>query len=204
MNAEPIIFVVDDDSDMRRSLSWLLESIGLPVRTFDSAEAFLEAGVEQEPGCLLLDVRMPGMGGIRLLDTLKARQSPLPVIMLTGHGEIPMAVQTMKSGAFDFLEKPSSHQAILDCVQAALVRDRENRQRGADHDGLTRLLGQLTPREREILDHLVDGLSSRGIAERLVISERTVDKHRQRLIEKLQARSAIQMVRMVLEHRRRA
>ena len=202
MNAEPIVFVVDDDSDMRRSLSWLLESIGLPVRTFDSAEAFLEAGVDQDPGCLLLDVRMPGMGGIRLLDTLKTRESPLPVIMLTGHGEIPMAVQTMKSGAFDFLEKPTSHQAILDCVQAALAQDRENRQRQHDHDGLARLLGQLTRREREILDHLVDGLSTRCIADRLAISERTVDKHRQRVIEKLQVPSTVHLVRMMLERRR--
>jgi RNA polymerase sigma factor (sigma-70 family) len=204
MMSQATVFIVDDDSDMRRSLAWLIESIGQSVRTFESAESFLEAGVENDPGCLLLDVRMGGIGGIRLLEILKSRGCRLPVIMFTGHGDIAMAVQTMKSGAFDFLEKPASHQAILDRVNAALALDWQNRQRNPDQDGLGQLLAQLTRREREILDFLVDGLSTRLIAERLAISERTVDKHRQRLIEKLQARSAIQMVRRVLDHRRSA
>lgn len=157
MNSEPRVYVIDDDADMRRSLRWLIESIGLPVETFPSAEAFLTQDPLTRQGCLILDVRMPGMGGILLLEHLKTLGSTLPVIMFTGHGEVPMAVQTLKYGAFDFLEKPASHQVILDRVQAALALDCRLRQKRAEKTDMEQRLQQLTPREREILNRLIEG-----------------------------------------------
>lgn len=201
MSEESRVFVIDDDADMRLSLQWLLESAGLRVWLFDSAEAFLAADVHRQPGCLLLDVRMPGMGGIRLLEQLGRMGCRLPVIMFTGHGDIAMAVQTMKAGAFDFLEKPASHQLIIGRVQEALEKDRLQRSRQQDLSDMEQRLQQLTPREREILERLTEGLSTREISACFGISERTVEKHRERLIQKLNARSVVDVVRRVMEHR---
>jgi FixJ family two-component response regulator len=198
---EETVFVVDDDRDMRASLQWLLESIGLKVELFESAEAFLAANRLEDPGCLILDVRMPGIGGLRLLEQLRTQGYRTPTIILTGHGEISMAVQSMKSGAFDFLEKPASPQVILDRVQDALRMDRETREKTMQSRVLEDQVSQLTRREREILDLLVTGESTRGIAERLFISERTVEKHRENLLGKMAAHSMIELIRRILEHR---
>lgn len=198
---EEIVFIVDDDRDMRTSLQWLIESIGLKVEVYESAEMFLEAHREGHAGCLILDVRMPGIGGIRLLEHLKALQSSMPIIMLTGHGEISMAVQTMKSGAFDFLEKPASPQVILERVQDALRLDRETRIKTQGRRDLADKLAQLTRREHEILERLVAGESTKLIAERLFISERTVEKHREHLLNKMEVHSMIELIRRVIAHR---
>ena len=200
-NPQPTVYVVDDDADIRTSIQWLLESVGLKVGTFESAEAFFESGAFREPGCLLLDVRMPGIGGMRLLDKLNAEGSVMPVILLTGYGEVSMAVQSMKSGAFDFLEKPVNHQRLIERVQEALAQDEQKRQRVAESSETEAMLALLTKREREILDHLVEGRSSRVVAEILGISERTVEKHRERLISKMNARTVVQLVRRVTEYR---
>jgi FixJ family two-component response regulator len=201
MNSEPKVYVIDDDADMRRSLRWLIESIGLPVETFPSAEAFLTQDPLTRQGCLILDVRMPGMGGILLLEHLKTLGSTLPVIMLSGHGEVPMAVQTLKYGAFDFLEKPASHQVILDRVQAAMALDCGLRQKRAEKTDMEQRIQQLTPREREILNRLIEGHSTREMALSLEISDRTVEKHRERLIVKLRAKNQLDLVRRIVEHR---
>lgn len=201
MNLDPTVFVVDDDPDMRNSLRWLLESIGLRVETFAAAEEFLETYTADRPGCLVLDVRMPGIGGLRLLEQLAEAGLPLPVILLTGHGEIAMAVQALKTGAFDFLEKPVPHQQILDRVRDALAVDRERRSRAAKRAAFSDRLAQLTQRECEVLNRMVEGESSKEIALALDISDRTVEKHRERLMYKMQARSAAHLIRLVVEHR---
>lgn len=194
--------MVDDDLDMRNSLKWLVESIGLPVETFPSAEEFLAADRSGWPGCLLLDVRMPGMGGLRLLEHLHKGGTGLPVIVFTGHGEVSMAVKALKTGAFDFIEKPATHQLILDRVQDALATDRRNRTRASEAAAFRELLAQLTQREREVLDRLVDGEITRDIAQSMDISERTVEKHRERLMHKMQTRTLAQLIRLVVEHRK--
>lgn len=202
MNNKPTVFVVDDDQDMRDSFRWLIESVALPVETFASAEAFLAGCATERPGCLLLDVRMPGMGGLRLLERLKTSGSNLPVIVITGHGEVPMAVYALKLGAFDFLEKPAPPQQVLDRIQDALALDRELRARAGEVAAFERLLAQLTQREREVLDRMVEGESSKAIALELGISERTVEKHRESIAHKLEARSLGQLIRRVVEYRR--
>jgi FixJ family two-component response regulator len=201
---EPTVFVVDDDPDMRRSLQWLIESISLVVETFSSAEEFLAAGAPFRPGCLLLDVRMPGMGGLRLLERMRASEAGMPVIMFTGNGEVPMAVKALKNGAFDFIEKPANHQLILERIQDALGADRERRARESERAGFELRMRQLTEREREVMDRSVDGESCRDIAAAVGISERTVEKHREKLMHKLEARSLAHLVRLVVEHRARA
>lgn len=200
MNLDPTVFVVDDDLDMRNSLKWLIESIGLPVEAFVSAEAFLETYHPARPGCLVLDVRMPGMGGLRLLEQLTEAGAGLPVILLTGHGEVSMAVQALKSGAFDFIEKPAAHQRILDRVQDALAADREQRARAVERAAFRERFAQLTQREREVLHRLVDGESNKTIAHGLDISERTVEKHRERLMSKMEVRTVAHLIRLVVEH----
>jgi two-component system, LuxR family, response regulator FixJ len=201
MSSEPQVYVVDDDADMRLSLRWLIESIGVSVETFPSAETFLAQDPLTREGCLILDVRMPGMGGILLLEHLKNLGSTLPVIMFTGHGEVPMAVQTLKYGAFDFLEKPASHQIILDRVQAALALDRRVRLKLAEKTDMEQRIQQLTPREKEILTRLIEGHSTREMALSLEISDRTVEKHRERMIVKLGAKNQLDLVRRAVEHR---
>ncbi|WP_458504631.1 response regulator transcription factor [Methylomagnum sp.] len=202
MNPEPTVFVVDNDEDMRNSLKWLVESIGLPVEAFSSAEAFLDANSVGRPGCLLLDVRMPGMGGLRLLEHLRATGAGMPVIVLTGHGEVSMAVYALKCGAFDFMEKPASHQLILERVRDALVLDRENRVRASELVAFEKRLDQLTSREREVMERLVEGDNTKTIATNLDISERTVEKHRERLMSKMEIKSLAQLVRMVMEYQK--
>ena len=197
--SDAVVYVVDDHQDMRNSFKWLIESVGIPVEAFASAEEFLAAYRDGLPACLLLDVRMPGMGGMRLLERLRDSGSKLPVIVITGHAEVRMAVQAMKSGAYDFLEKPAAHQLVLERIQDALAADRQRRARMAERAAFREALGQLTQREAEVLDRIVSGEPSKAIALEFGISERTVEKHRENIMRKMGARSLAQLVRGMVE-----
>ena len=193
---QAIVFVVDDDEAMRRSLSLLLDSVGLRSECYPSAVEFLEVYDADRRGCLLLDIRMPSMGGLDLQGRLNELHSTLPIIFLTGHADVPLAVRAMQAGAFDFLEKPFNDQQLLDRVHAALehhARDRrEQRERQAVHERLDRL----TPREGEVMKLIVEGHSNKIVADRLAISERTVEIHRARVMRKMEADSLAHLVRM--------
>jgi FixJ family two-component response regulator len=188
------VFVVDDDAAMRDSMYWLLESVSLAVRMFSSANDFLSAGDLCQPGCILLDVRMPGMSGMELLEQLKGHGILQPVIIITGHGDVPMAVRALKHGAFDFIQKPFNGQELLDRVNAALKLDRENRQHHKEIEGLRSHFDILTAREREIMELVVAGYSSKIIGKKLGISSRTVDIHRSNIMKKLNVRSIAELV----------
>ena len=197
--AEPTVFLVEDDADVRRSLTLSLEATGLRVAGFASAEAFLAAYAPGQPGCLVLDVGMPGMGGLELQDELNARAVRLPVVFITGQGNVPTSVRAIKAGALDFLEKPFSRQTLLRRVGEALALDAENRRRQTGHDAVMARFRTLTPREREVMTALVAGAgdrTSKHVAARLRISHRTVDHHRARVMEKMQARSLPDLIRI--------
>lgn len=205
MNAtqiEPTVFVVDDDPEMCNSLKWLIESVRLPVEVFECAEAFLQAFDPSRPGCLLLDVRMPGMGGLRLLDWLRSQGAHLPVIVFTSHGDVSMAVDALKGGAFYFIEKPASCQQLLHCIQDALALDRDLRAKASKQAAIEARLAQLTPRERGVLERVVEGEPNKCIAMQLGITERTVEKHRENIMEKMGTRSLAKLMQMILLCRR--
>ena len=191
---QPTVFVVDDDEAMRESIHWLLESVSLSARMFSSANDFLNAGDLQQHGCILLDVRMPGMSGMELLEQLKDHGIVQPVIIITGHGDVPMAVRALKHGAFDFIQKPFNGQELLDRVNAALKLDRENHQQNKKIEGLRSHFDVLTAREREIMELVVAGDSSKVIGKKLGISSRTVDIHRSNIMKKLNIRSVAELV----------
>jgi FixJ family two-component response regulator len=196
---EHTVFVVDDDDAFRDSLQVLFESVGLEVETFASAASFLDGLDPERRGCLVLDVRMPGMSGLELQSRLNERGISLPIIFITGHGDVPMAVRAMKSGAVDFLTKPFSHQELLDLVQVALEGAAEQRQREADRRTVLERLQRLTPREEEVMQLVVEGQANKIIAHRLGISQRTVEIHRSQVMKKMEAASLAELVRMVLE-----
>ena len=198
MQSEPTVYVVDDDEPIRDSLRMLLGSAGLPVETFASAQQFLAAYTPPAPGCLLVDVRMPGMSGLELQELLAARKIALPVIVITGHGHVAMAVRAMKAGAADFVEKPFDDELLLECIRRTLARDADTRRRQSRSSESTQRLAALTPREREIMEHLVAGKSNKAIAADLGISARTVEVHRARIMEKLEAKSLADVVRIAL------
>ncbi len=198
MENAPTVFVVDDDPDVRESLRWLFDSVGLAVEDFSTSEVFLESYRSSRPGCLLLDVRMPGMDGLALLERLNEHHVWLPTVILTGHGDIPMAVRAMKLGAVDFVQKPANHQQLLERVKDALRRDGEFREQIGDPATVAERLASLTPREREVLDGLVRGQSNKVIAFNLDVGIRTVETHRARIMEKMQASSVADLVRMTL------
>lgn len=194
-----IVTVVDDDEAVRSSLRLLLKSVGLEVRTLASAAEFEKTFDPQEPGCLVLDVRMPGLSGLELQDALNLRGAIIPVIFITGHGDVPMAVEAMQKGAFDFLQKPFRDQDLLDRIQRALARDRENRAELLQKDRIRARLESLTPREREVLDLMTRGRPNKLMAADLGLSQRTIEIHRARVMEKMNASSLAQLVRMTLE-----
>ncbi len=198
---KPTVFVVDDDKDMRNSLLWLIESICVPAKAFASAETFLTAYDTNQCGCLLLDVRMPGMGGLHLLDHLKNMGSLLPVIMLTGHGDIRMAVKTLQAGTFDFIEKPPPHQQLLDRIHDALKKDKEVQLKLSRQHVIKERIDSLTPREHQVIDLIIKGDSTKVIAINLELSNRTVEKHRQNIMEKMKARSVLHLIRMILDYK---
>jgi two-component system, LuxR family, response regulator FixJ len=194
----PIICVVDDDAAARSSLRLLLKSLGLAATSYDSAAAFLADYDPEQPGCLLLDIRMPGMSGLELQQQLNQRGTLAPIIFITGHGDVAMAVEAMRRGAFDFLQKPFRDQELLDRVQRALARDRSMREQLRGPEALRRRLDSLTAREQDVLDLVASGAPNKIIAHKLGISQRTVEIHRGRVMEKMSADSLAQLVHMTL------
>jgi RNA polymerase sigma factor (sigma-70 family) len=195
---EQIIYLVDDDEALRDSLAWLLESQGFKVAAFASAEDFLKAWRPEFNGCLLLDVRMPGMSGLELHERLRAQYSTLPIIFITGHGDVPMAVAALKKGAVDFIEKPFNDTELLRLVSQCLVTEQEHRARRRQDAEVSRRLDQLTQREREVLDLIIAGKLNKQIADVLGISIKTVEVHRARVMEKMAAQSLAELVQNVM------
>ncbi len=193
---EPIVFIVDDDAAVRSSLSLLMKSAGHPALAFESAQQFLAAYRDTQPGCLLLDVRMPGLSGPDLQRELNARHSTIPVIFMSGHADVPMAVEAIRCGAFDFIQKPFRDQDLLDRIGRALEADGARRTRAQARQAAQERLQSLSPREREVMDRVTTGDSNKIIAYRLGISQRTVEIHRARVMEKLAARSVADLVHM--------
>ncbi|HJU71904.1 MAG TPA: response regulator transcription factor [Paucimonas sp.] len=196
---EQCVFIVDDDEAMRDSLAWLLESNGLRVNIFESGEAFFNAWREDMAGCLVVDVRMPGMSGLELHERLQAMHSTLPIIFVTGHGDVPMAVSALKKGAADFIEKPFNDKEILRLIEQCLATDREQcdqRRRRAD---IRRRLEKLTRREQEVMHLIAAGRLNKQIADELGISIKTVEVHRARVMDKMAVRSLAELVQCVLE-----
>jgi FixJ family two-component response regulator len=195
---EPTVFVIDDDTGVRKSIRELLISVGLAVETFESAQAFLGAFDSARPGCLVLDVRMAHMSGLALEAKLAELAVDIPIVFISGHGDIPMAVDAIKRGAVDFVPKPYQEQHLLDAVNEALRRDALRRENPADASGRTEGLEMLTSREREVLDLSLEGLSCKTIARELGISHRTVELHRSHLLEKLGVASVSELLRLKL------
>lgn len=203
MADEGVVHVVDDDPAMRDSLAFLLDCAGLEARTYDSAVAFLESAEALAPGCIVTDVRMPGLSGLELVEKLKERAIAEPVIVITGHGDVPLAVQAMKAGVFDFIEKPFDDELFLTAVRAALARGGERREEEAERRRVAGRIEALSARERDVLQGLVEGKANKIIAFDLGISARTVEIYRANLMTKMQAGSLSQLVRMALLAARR-
>ena len=199
MKKNPVIIVVDDDSGVRNAMRSLLKSVGLESALYGSAQEFLAAYQPAQPGVLVLDIRMPGMSGLELQQQLNLRGAVIPVIFMTGHGDIPMAVEAMQHGAFDFLQKPFRDQDLLDRIQRAIIKDTEQRQSLGEHERIKAHLETLTAREREVLDLMTQGKQNKMIAQDLGVSPRTVEIHRARVMEKMDAQSVAQLVRMMLD-----
>ena len=195
---EQWVFVVDDDEAMRDSMAWLLEANRLRVRLFDSAAAFLDAWREDMAGCLVLDVRMPEMSGLELHERLQALGSTLPVIFVTGHGDVPMAVSALKKGAADFIEKPFNNNDILRLIEQCLVADRERFRQRRLQTKIRKRLDSLTPREREVMALMTAGRLNKQIADELGISIKTVEVHRGRVMDKMEVRSLAELVQCVM------
>jgi len=194
----PIIYIVDDDEAMRRALSLLMTTVGYEAVAFARPRDFLEKHDREAPGCVVLDVRMPEVSGLEVQQHLNQSGSMLPVILVTGHGDVPMAVQAMKDGAFDFLQKPFRDQDLLDRINAALEQDELNRRTLEQREDLRRRAESLTPREREVMSLVVDGRANKVIAIDLGLSERTIEIHRAKVMEKMGARSIAHLVKMSL------
>jgi FixJ family two-component response regulator len=195
----PLVYVVDDDDALRDALRFLLESAGYSAEAYAEAEQFLAVPRLAPGSCIILDVRMPGMSGIELQRELARRGSTLPIIFLTAHGDVPMAVGAVKQGAFDFIEKPFEDERLLRLVEEALKLDAAARERQARHLTAVARLDTLTPREREVLDCVVSGKLNKRTAEELGISIKTVEAHRAKLMQKLHVDSAAQLVRLVID-----
>ena len=198
MQPDPIIYVIDDDDAVRQSLEFLLKTAGIAVRGFESAKAFLEIMPQISSGCIITDVRMPEITGIELLQRVKAVNPDLPVIVITGHGDISLAVEAMKIGAVDFLEKPFDDDLLLAAVRAALIRDADTGKRKAELAGIHKKLNELSNRERQVLEGLVVGNANKTIAFDLGISPRTVEIYRANLMTKMSANSLSDLVRMAI------
>ena len=195
-NVAPIVFIVDDDKAVGEAIKRLLDSVGLRGETFRTAQQFLDDPRRHGPGCLVLDVRLPGSSGLDLQRELNRTGATIPIVFVTGHGDVPMSVQAMKAGALEFLTKPFRDQQLLDTVQQALECDRVERAHGAERAELRRRFESLTPREREVMSLVVAGLLNKQIASRLGASEITVKVRRGRMMAKMQARSLVELARM--------
>ena len=195
----PVVFIVDDDEAVRSSLRLLLKSVGLVPSALASAREFLDKYDPAQPGCLVLDVRMPEMSGLELQEQLNLKGAVLPVIFITGHGDVPMAVEAMQAGACDFLQKPFRDQDLIDRIQRALDKDRTNRAALNERTLIRERLQSLTPREREVLAMVTSGKANKIMAADLGVSQRTIEIHRARVMEKMSAASLAQLVRMVMD-----
>jgi len=198
MNFEPTVFIVDDDAAVREAMSWLVSTLQYPVEVFESAADFLEHYTPERPGCVLLDVRLPGMSGMQLQRKLLDDGAIIPVIIITGHGDVPMAVRAIQTGAFNFLEKPFRDQELLDNIQEAIELDATKRSNRSYTEKIRALIESLTPRERELMQLMVDGYSNRGISEACGISVKTVEVHRSRIMSKMGVGSLPELVKMAL------
>ena len=197
MDSMPTVFLTDDDPAIRDAVGLLLRAHGLTVETFASALEFLESDAIQRPGCLLLDVRMPGMSGLDLQKRLQTLGCRIPIIFITGHGDVPMAIRAMKAGAFDFVEKPFQAQALVARIHEALALDAEERRRQARRNEVAARMALLSPREREVMERVAAGQYNKVIAAELGISLSTVEIHRKRVMEKMQAESLSELIRML-------
>ncbi|GAB6041256.1 response regulator transcription factor [Endothiovibrio diazotrophicus] len=201
MQFEPTVYVVDDNAELRESLRWLLESVGTRVETYDSAQSFLDAYDTRNPGCLILDIRMPGMSGLELQEKLSKLTSDLHIVFLTGHASVPIAVRAMRDGAVDFFEKPVDEQMLLDRVQGVLKTIGEQQSKKMDRAMLEARLELLTPRERQVMDEVIQGKRTKAIAADLGVSTRTIEAHRAKIMEKMRAGSVGELISMVMELR---
>ena len=192
----PIVFVVDDDKAVRKSLERLIKSVGLTMQPFSSAREFLESDPSDGPSCLVLDVRMPGLSGIDLQKELGKMGYTIPIIFITGYGDIPMSVRTMKRGAIDFLTKPFNDQDLLDAIHRAIEKDKQTRREQDEIGTIQQRVDSLTPREREVFSLVVTGMLNKQIAYDLGMSEKTVKVHRSRVMDKMQADSLAELVRL--------
>ena len=198
MSNKPTVFVVDDDREVRESIRWLIESVDLAVETFGSGQEFLDAYDPDKPGCVVLDVRMPQSSGLELQKKLLARGLDIPVIIVSAYGSVPVAVEAMKAGAVDFIEKPFSDQALLDRIHQAIAKDQEVRRRKAKRAEVAARVEVLTAREREVMDLVVVGKATKQIAIDLRISPKTVEAHRARIMQKMAADSLAELVQMAV------
>ncbi len=198
MTRPATVFVVDDDPDIRDSLSWLIGTVGLAVETFASADDFLRDFTSDGPGCLVVDIRMPGISGLDLFEILVARGEMIPVLFITAHADVPMAIRAMKSGAAEFLEKPFHRQTLLDKVQDAIKADIGRRALFADREAIRSRFRSLTDKEREVLRLIMEGRPNKAIANRLDITPRAVEMRRASLMKKLGAHSIVEMMRLAL------
>lgn len=197
MSGAPVVFIVDDDRSVRSSLKFLISSVGLEVESFDSADTFLKRKPPDTPSCLVLDVRLPGLSGLDFQCELAARNIRIPIVFITGHGDIPMSVRAMKAGAVEFLTKPFRDQDLLDAVRIALERDRTRREQERELTDLRRRFDSLTPREQEVISLVVSGMLNKQIADQLGTAENTVKVQRSRAMEKMNAQSLADLVRMM-------
>ena len=198
---KPTVFIVDDDEPVRDSLKMLMRSVGLSAETFSGAAEFLEAYDPDRSGCLVLDIRMPGMSGMELQEKLNEIHAILPIIFITGHGDVPMAVKAIQYGAADFIQKPFRDQDLLDRINKAIEQDASNRAQLLETRDIEERLSNLTPREKEVLELIVDGRPNKVIAADLEVSQRTVEIHRARVMDKMRASSLAHLVRMVMRLR---
>ena len=198
MTAQQTVYVIDDDAAMRKSLRWLVESVGLKVETYGSALEFLEAAKPSMVGCLVLDVRMPGMSGLDLQEQIRDQSISMPVIIITGHADVPMAVRALKSGAYDFIEKPFNDQVLLERVQKALEHGEEERIIDDRRRMIDGRIDTLTPRERQVMEMVVNGMANKQVAAELGLSEKTIEVHRKHVMDKMQAGNVADLIRMAM------
>jgi FixJ family two-component response regulator len=201
MSEHVTVFIVDDEEEIRESLKMLIESVGLNVEMYDSAQAYLENFDPTRFGCLILDIRMKGMSGLTLQDTLNKKPLHPPIIMITGHGDVPMAVRAVKAGACDFLEKPFNEQRLLDSIHLAIEKDAKQRGKVLQRAEIQQCVDQLTKREREVMELIVAGVLNKNIAFELNISQSTVETHRARVMEKMHAKTLSDLMRKIISLR---
>lgn len=196
---QPTVFIIDDDEAVRDSLGLLMQSVGQSVEVYASPADFLAAYNENNPGCIVMDIRMPGMSGLELQAKLNEMHCILPIIFITGHGDVQMAVQAIKNGAMNFIQKPFRDQELLDLINDGLKLDSEQRKELLEHKEILKRLATLTDREREVLHHVVEGKANKVIAADISLSQRTVEIHRSRVMEKMGTKSLAHLVRQIMQ-----